>query len=530
MKMMAVLFGGLSLLASPAGAKDEAGVPVQVRIETGVIEGLQDDASGIQAFLGIPYAKPPVGPLRWKAPQRAEGWSGVLETKKFGPRAVQTNVWGDMNYRSNGMSEDCLYLNVWAPVRKAPEGLPVLVYIYGGGFVAGDGSEPRYDGASMAEKGIISLTVNYRLNVFGFLSHPELSAESPYSASGNYGLLDQVAALEWVQRNIRAFGGDPGRVTVAGESAGSISVSSLMASPLSRNLMAGAIGESGAAIHPTMAPVSREDAEKTGLEFARNAGVPGLAGLRALDTDAVFKAYVDSKRFGFPTVVDGYFYPKTLPEIFTGREQAQIPLLAGWNSAEIPGLAFIQGPVYSDDAYVTKVKEAFPDDFETVLKLYPHGSPGELERSATALASDRFIAYATWKWLDLQAKNSPGPVYRYLYAKLRPPAANAGTGTGPAAIGAPHACEIEYAMGNLVLVKDYAWTPDDFRVSETMQNYFANFIRTGNPNGNSLPKWPAVSAADPSPAVMVIDAESNAARAVDDGRYRFLDVHYGNAR
>jgi para-nitrobenzyl esterase len=530
------------LLNGMVSAQTKDGFPIQVKIENGIIEGLYDTRSGLQEYFGVPFAKPPVGDLRWKAPQPLENWKGVLSTKAFGPRPVQAIVFGDMNSRSAGLSEDCLYLNVWTPAQRNTAGLPVLVYFFGGGFVAGDGSEPRYDGASMAKKGMVVVTVNYRLNIFGFFAHPELSKESPYKASGNYGLLDQHASLVWVQKNIAAFGGDPKKVTIAGESAGSIAVSAQMASPLSRNLISGAIGESGGGINPTLAPVPLVEAEKIGLEFAKNAGYPTLAQLRALSTREVYEIYTESKRFGFPSVIDGYFYPKTIPEIFRAKQQAQIPLLLGWNSAEIPGMAFMQGLPYTEENYNKKVKEAYPDNAEEVLKLYPHGSPGEIELSATALASDRFIAYSTWKWFDLHRKNSSQPVYRYLYSKLRPPLVNlekvAGLAGGtvdkqntpptPEPVGAPHACEIEYCMGNLDLVKEYAWKQDDYTVSETMQSYFANFIIHGNPNGEKLPNWPAAQPNDPTPPVMIIDIISKAVDAKDDARYLFLDKAYKN--
>ena len=368
--------------------------PVQAKVENGAIEGLYNTTTGLQYYFGVPFAKPPVGDLRWKAPQPLDNWKSVLSTKEFGPRPVQSNVFGDMNSRTNGLSEDCLYLNVWTPAKRNTTGLPVLVYFYGGGFVAGDGSEPRYDGAAMARKGIVVVLVNYRLNIFGFFAHPELSKEASYKASGNYGLLDQHAGLKWVQKNIAAFGGDPKKVTIAGESAGSILVSAQMASPLSKNLIAGAIGESGAAINPTLAPVPLVEAEMTGLEFAKNAGYPSLAQLRALSTREIYEIYAESQRFGFPTVVDGYFYPKTVPEIFNAKEQAQVPLLLGWNSAEIPGGAFMQGLSNTEENFVKKVKEAYPNDHAEVLKLYPHGSEKEIEWATTNLASDRFIAYS----------------------------------------------------------------------------------------------------------------------------------------
>lgn len=541
MKKLIIGIGCLLAFSFTTNAQDKNMKPVQTKIENGTIEGLLDSKTGLQEYFGIPFAKPPVGDLRWKAPRPADNWTGVLETKKFGPKPVQANVFGDMKSRSDGMSEDCLYLNVWTPAKSGVKGLPVLVYFYGGGFVAGDGSEYRYDGASMAQKGIVAVTVNYRLAIFGFFAHPELSAESPYHASGNYGLLDQNAALKWVQKNIAAFGGDPKKVTIAGESAGSISVSAQMTSPLSKGLFAGAIGESGAAINPTLSPVPLAQGEQEGVDFMKQAGYNSLAELRKLSTDELFGLYEKSKRFGFPTVIDGYFYPKSLPEIFNAGEQSQVPLLVGWNSAEIPGMAFMQGLPYTDENYTSKVKAAYPNNYEEVLKLYPHGSEKEIERSATALASDRFIAYSTWKWFDLQRKNSRQPVYRYLFNRVRPPLVDkdltpglaggtqkkaAGAPDQPQPIGAPHASEIEYCMGNLYLVPDYAWTKDDYSVSKTMENYFANFIIQGNPNGKNLPEWPVAQPNDTNPPVMVIDVTSKAEKAMNDARYRFLDKMY----
>lgn len=516
---------------------------VQTSIVNGTIEGNYDTKTGIQTYFGIPFAKPPVGELRWKAPQPIENWKGVKETKKFSARPMQRIIFGDMNSRSDGLSEDCLYLNLWTPAKRNTKGLPVLLYFYGGGNSAGDASEPRYDGETMAKKGIVVVTCNYRLNVFGFLAHPELSAEASYKASGNYGMLDQVAAMKWVNKNIAAFGGDPNKVTIAGESAGSIGVSMQMSSPLGRNLIAGAIGESGAGINPTMAPVSLADAEKTGTEFVKKAGISTIKQLRSLSTREIYEIFEESKMFGFPIVIDNYFLPKTIPQIFNAKEQAQVPLLLGWNSAEIPGQAFMYGQPYKEENYVARVKKEYPNDFEEVLKLYPYSSEKEIELSATALAADRFISYSTWKWFDLHRNNSSQPVYRYLYSKLRPAlvdnsmaSALAGgtvkkdgnTPPPPKAVGAPHACEIEYCMGNLHLIKEYAWTPEDFKVSETMSNYFANFIKTGNPNGEKLPEWTVAKAGDKTPPVMIIDVESKTVQAQNDARYEFLDKAYKN--
>ncbi len=542
MKKIVYLLGLFLTFQMTTEAQNNA-FPVQTTVENGVIEGNYDTKTGIQTYFGVPFAKPPVGELRWKAPQPLKNWKGIKSTKQFEARPMQTVVFGDMNSRSNGVSEDCLYLNVWTPAKRNTKDLPVLVYFYGGGNVAGDASEPRYDGESMAKKGVVVVTCNYRLNIFGFLAHPELSAEAPYKASGNYGMLDQAAALKWVQKNIAAFGGDPKKVTIAGESAGSIGVSCQMASPLSRNLIAGAIGESGAGINPTMAPVPLAEGEKQGIEFLQKAGIKSIKELRAMSTREIYEIYNESRRFGFPIVIDNYFLPKALPQLFAAKEQAQIPLLVGWNSAEIPGQAFMQGQPYTHENYVARVKKEYPNDYEEVLKLYPHGSEKEIERSATALAADRFISYSTWKWFDLHRNNSSQPVYRYLYSKLRPELVDKSLASGlaggtvradanapkpPKAVGAPHACEIEYAMGNLHLVKDYAWTADDFKVSDTMLNYFTNFVKTGNPNGGKLPEWKAAKAGESTPPVMILDVESRTENAKDDARYLFLDKAYKN--
>ena len=516
---------------------------VQTKIANGTIEGFKDSKTGLQVYYGIPFAKPPVGELRWKSPQAPDNWQGVLKTVKFGPKPIQTEVFGKMNSRLDTMSEDCLYLNVWAPAEKSKKLLPVLVYFFGGGFVAGDGAEPRYDGAAMAQKGLVAITVNYRLNIFGFFAYPELTAEAPYKASGNYGYLDQNAALKWVQRNVSAFGGDPERVTIAGESAGSISVSSQMASPISKHLIAGAIGESGAAINPTLAPVPLAEAEKTGLEFAQKAGYTSLKALRALSATELMDSYIKSKRFGFPTVIDGYFLSKSLPEIFNAHEQAQVPLLVGWNSAEMNGMSFMYGKPYTGENFISRVKETYPNEYEEVLNLYAHTTVKEVELSATELASQRFITYSTWKWFDMQRKNSSQPVYRYLFCRPRPPFKDRALSSGLAGgiikqdqtptprvrpLGAAHAEEIEYCMGNLYLAPEYDWEKEDYMVSETMLNYFANFIITGNPNGKNLPDWPKTKPTDPYPPVMLINVVSKAVKAQNDARFLFLDKNYKN--
>jgi para-nitrobenzyl esterase len=479
-------FLGTSVFAQ----QEETRNSVRLKTANGMLEGFIDSAS-IRIFRGIPFAQPPVGELRWKDPQPLRNWDGILEAKHFRSNPMQKQVFGDMKFRADSMSEDCLYLNVWTPSRSGKERLSVLVYFYGGGFVAGDGSERRYDGESMARKGIVAVTVNYRLGVFGFLAHPELSKESSHQGSGNYGLLDQNAALRWVQSNIGFFGGDPDKVTIAGESAGSISVCAQMASPLSKNLFRGAIGESGGMINPTLAPISQEEAEQNGLKFAHRIGAGSIAQLRAIPASVLLDSSMKMGAFRTIATVDGYFLPKSPADIFGAGEQAHVPLLAGWNSAEIPYMALMRGDPPTPENYLKKLKQIYGDTSGEVLQLYPGSTQEEVIRSATALASDRFIVYSTWKWAELQINTGGKPVYCYIFSRPRPDA-NATVNNPLAPLrGASHSAEIEYAMGNLASNGSFAWTSDDYLVSSIMEQYFANFIKTGDPNGGGLPYWPA---------------------------------------
>ena len=483
--VIGLLFMAIPFFSNAQQSVNQNSFPVQITTANGVIEGEFDIKTNIQSFKGIPFAQPPTGNLRWKAPQPVLNWTGIKQTKKFGPRAVQSNIFGDMGFRSDGISEDCLYLNVWSPAKSSDQKLPVLVYFYGGGFAAGDGSENRYDGENMAKKGIVTLTVNYRLGIFGFFSHPELTKESPNHASGNYGFLDQNAALKWVHANIAQFGGDPTRVTIAGESAGSIAVSAQMASPLSKNLIAGAIGESGGSFYPTLAPVALAEAEKTGFEFGQKIGAKSLKDLRAMSTLELYQKSSGTSLGVFKSTIDGYFLPKPLSEIFEAKQQAMIPLLLGWNSEEMTYRALTMGKDLSNESYTAKIKELYGDKAEEVLKLYPAGTAEVTEQSATDLAGDRFIAYSTWKWFDLHRKNNSQNVYRYYFSKPRPEmrdkdleAGLAGgvikkdrnTPKAPIPKGAVHSAEIEYAMGNLATNIDYAWTEEDYKVSGSMNN------------------------------------------------------------
>ncbi|MFL6548697.1 MAG: carboxylesterase/lipase family protein [Povalibacter sp.] len=455
----------------------------QIKTATGTIEGIANERSHTNTFLGVPFAQPPVGELRWKPPQPVKPWQGVRKTDAFAARCMQRPIYSDMNFRSRQVSEDCLYLNVWTNAKSASEHQPVLVYFHGGGFRAGDGSEYRYDGASMARRGITTVTVNYRLDVFGLLAHPALTAESLHKASGNYGYLDQVAALEWVKQNIAAFGGDPQHITIAGESAGSSSVSALMASPLSRGLISAAIGESGSVLGRSET-TSLAEGEKNGVAFASSVNAQSLEQLRALPAEILLEAAGRDNAPRLELLVDGYFFPKSPPQIYTAGEQAHVPLLAGTNSQEAGAEVILEDQPPTVANYRAAVQRLYPADAERVLERYSAKKDEDVVAVATELASDRFLGYSTWKWVEthrLTGANSP--VFYYFFSRPRPAESQ------PQERGAVHSAEIEYAMGNLDTNKVFAWNADDHKVSEIMQSYFANFIKQGDPNGSGLPKW-----------------------------------------
>lgn len=495
----------------------------RVKVESGALEGTTNSGSSVRIFKGIPYAAPPVGNLRWKEPRPAAAWSGVRKADAFGARCSQPSLFSDMIFRDAGMSEDCLFLNVWTPMNARR--MPVLVYFYGGGFAAGSADEPRYDGENFARKGVVVVTVNYRLAVFGFLAHPELTAESAHKASGNYGMLDQVAALQWVERNIAAFGGDPKKVTIGGESAGSFAVSALMASPLSRRLFRGAIGESGAMFSSgagTLAAQPLAKAEQSGLEFASAAGAKSLAELRVKTADDLLRASSSPVRFS--PIVDGYFLPAEPASIYAQGQQSNVPLLAGWNADEVRMGVLTANPKPTPQTFAARLRAAFGDQADRALKLYPASNDEEALRSAGDLASDQFIDYCTWKWIELQAQTGKAPVYRYQFDRAVP--LPAGTPDRGIKGLAGHSWELEYVFGALDS-KKAAWEPADRRTSEIMAGYFANFIKTGDPNGTGLAPWPAFG---PSHEVMHLDAASHAAPEEHRDRYVFMDEYYRGHR
>jgi para-nitrobenzyl esterase len=527
-----------AMISSIAFAQSNDDTPPRVTTANGTLEGTNE--SGIHVFRGVPFAAPPVGNLRWREPQPVKSWTGVRKADKFGPRAMQLPVFGDMNFRSNGMSEDCLYLNIWTPSKTGKDRLPVLVYFYGGGFIAGDGSEPRYDGESMSRKGIVAITVNYRLGVFGFLAHPELTKESPHHASGNYGLLDQAAAIQWVRKNIAAFGGDPDKITIAGESAGSFSVSAQMATPLAKDLIAGAIGESGSLLGLNPA-VPLAQAEKAGIDFAGSVKATSLAELRTMSAEDLLKATSNAGYGRFPVCVDGYFFTKSPVEVFQSGEQSQVPLLVGWNSEEMNYRMILGRNEPTVENYKNALQKMYGEKAENAFKAYNAATNEEVIKAATTLAGDMFIGYSTWRWSDLQAKTSNKPVYRYLYSRPRPQMreeighAVAGLAGGvikdsaaakapkaAPAQGAVHSAEIEYALGNLPTNRVYDWQPEDYKVSEILQLFFANFIKTGDPNGLGVPVWPAVSK-NKTVEVMHIDVNTRVEEDKNPAQHEFMN-------
>jgi para-nitrobenzyl esterase len=511
---LAALCAFCVMAAVPAWAGDN----LQVKTDKGKVHGKLSSDGQVRTFLGVPYAAPPVGPLRWKPPQTEVKWKGAREATSFGNRCMQPNIYDDMVFRDPGPSEDCLTLNVWTPAKKKNAKLPVMVWIYGGGYVAGATSEPRQDGEHLAHKGVVVVSMNYRLGIFGFFVHSGLAAESAQHASGNYGLLDQTAALEWVKRNIANFGGDPGNVTLFGESAGSFSVSVQMASPLAQGLFQHAIGESGGAFAGRgLAFRPLADKEKSNADFAKTAfGTSDLAALRAMSTEdlmAKLAALPRGTRSPIGPDVDGYFLPESPEQIYAEGKQAHIPLIAGWNRDEPSGEAAKSASVAR---FTETAQKSFPDRAEEFLKLYPASTEEEAARSTVDFDGDSFIAYGTWAWLEAQAKTGGQPVYRYHFERPAPADKYHAAGSG-----AFHSDEIEYVFGTLDSRNVAKWQPEDYKLSDLVETYWTNFAKTGDPNGGDAQKWPQYNAAD-SWQILHLDVETHAGPDPYRERYLFL--------
>jgi para-nitrobenzyl esterase len=454
-----------------------AAVHDPVKLDTGLISGVSGKDSEVRVFKGIPFAAPPVGSLRWHAPQAPAHWEGVRSGAEFGPVCMQA-AGGRGGAQPPRRSEDCLYLNVWTAAKTAGEKRPVLVWLHPGGFTSGSGSSPAYDGENLAKKGLVVVTVNYRLGIFGFFAHPELTQESDRHASGDWGLMDQIAALQWVQKNIAAFGGDPKRVTIDGDSAGAMSVGDLYVSPLAKGLFERAIAESGGAIGLSVNPMRKlADAEQAGVRAAESLGAKSLAELRAKSAEDLMKV-----RGGGNVILDGWVLPEDPGAIFAEGKQNDVPLLVGSNQDE--GTFFLQkGP---SDRFLENSRRRFGDLADTFLKLYPAGSDDEAFASQLAAFRDE-LGFVMRNMAQLQSKTGKSKAYLY-YFTHEPPTAQASPRGGRGS-GATHGAEAQYVFENLAPGRP--WTELDHQLADTISSYWVNFAGTGDPNGKGLPRWSA---------------------------------------
>jgi para-nitrobenzyl esterase len=486
-----------------------------IRIETGLINGYYSDRTGVSVYKGIPFAAPPVGDLRWKAPQPALSWKGVRQCLAFGPSPMQPKpvpflfLGPEFVVPQQPLSEDCLYLNVWTGAKSPDEKRPVLIWIYGGGFVTGGAAAPGYSGEALAKEGIVFVSFNYRLGIFGFLSHPLLTAESPHHSSGNYALMDQIAALSWVKKNISAFGGDPNRVTVAGQSAGSASVNCLLASPLARGLFQGAIGESGSLVleNPLLRMRSLQEAEKDGDRVSKKLNAPDLQSMRAIPADVL-----EQKGGGFfSPITDGYVMPVSVAEAFKKGLQTHVPLITGWNSDE--GFLFMMN---SRENFAKQARD-FGADSIFFNKFFPSETDSESIASQITLSVDKTMGVSEYTWALKQNENNSAKTFLYLFTR-KPPAEG-----DKKRFGAYHTAEIGYALRNLDSIQR-AWLPVDRSLEKLMSDYWIQFIKTGDPNGAGLPVWKPFLGRDPQ--TMILNESPEARELPGKDALDFLYARY----
>ena len=434
-----------------------------------------------KAFLGVPYAAPPVGELRWRAPKLPAAWKGVRDATKFAARCEQWHIWNDYIFLDSGPTEDCLYLNVYVPASaKVTSKLPVMVWIHGGGFVAGTGSEPRYTNSALVSKGVVLVTINYRLNVFGFLASEDLEKETNGHA-GNYGLMDMTAALRWVHANIAGFGGDPENVTIFGESAGSFAVNALTVVPEARGLFQKVIGESGAFFGSAIAMMSTAERAKRDQEWVELLGVKNLNELRKLPAEKLIEAAQNNSTMRFVPVVDGVFLPEPVPDAYAAGQQAHVPAIIGWNRDERSGtlskeMTAAKWKGYADEHYGLHAAQ--------FLAAFPGDSDAQAVRSADDFTTASFIAMGGWKWAEADTKTGHAPVYRYRFDRPAPAEPN-----HPQGKYAFHSDELEYVFGTLNVRQGATWQPEDRTLSGEIIGYWTNFARTSDPNGPGLPQW-----------------------------------------
>jgi len=480
--------------------------PAPVRVEQGQLQGTSED--GLTVYRGIPFAAPPLGDLRWRAPQPAAKWAGVRPADKFAPGPIQGGT------PPSGKSEDCLYLNVWTPAKTPSDKVPVLVWIYGGGFGAGSTSEATYGGEKLANKGVVLVSIAYRVGTLGFLAHPELSAESPHKVSGNYGLLDMIAGLQWVKKNIAAFGGDPDKVTIFGESAGGIAVSMLCASPEAKGLFHGAISQSGGSFgppRPTTFPGENmkrlATAESEGKALAEKAGVSSIAELRK-----IAPSKLPAGR-GWP-IIDGWVIPDDQHKLYAAGKYNDTPILVGYNSDE--GATF--SPPKAPEDYFASVKTRYGKFAEDLTKAYPFGT-NNVPKTARDLTRDAAFGWHTWSWARLQAQTGKSKVF-YYYFDQHP---DYPEGSPKAGYGAPHGADVAYVFQHLN-PNNSQTTKTDLEISDAMSTYWVNFAKRADPNGDGVPGWPAFS--ESNPRVMYFDQRPYPGPVPSVGSLKILDAYF----
>ena len=519
MKIQILRFAAFACTAAFAFVSTaRAQAPKPVRTQAGLVQGTTQD--GITVYKGIPFGAPPVGDLRWRPPQPPAPWKGVKETDKFAPACMQNPiVMPALGIESVPVSEDCLYLNVWTPAKSPRDKLAVMVWIYGGGFTGGGTSLSQYDTMSFAKKGVVYVSIAYRLGVFGFLADPELTTEQG-GHSGNYGLLDQIAGLEWVKRNIAAFGGDPHRVTIFGESAGGISVSMLAASPLAKGLFEGAISESGGNFAPARSDgeggenmVSLATAERSGAALLAKLDVKSIADARKLPAEVLLKTRGAGLGTTWPNF-DGYVLPGDQYDLYKAGRYNDTPVLIGWNADE--GALFVRTTTQS--SYLASIHSGYGEYADKILSVYPGNSDSEALRSARDMARDTLFGWSTWTWARLQSQTGKGEVFVY-YFSHRPPYPDTPEFKD---WGAAHGSELSYVFEKFA--STMSPSDADKAMADQVSSYWVNFAKTGDPNGTGLPAWPAFTDADQQ--VMNLNDPSHAIPTPNLDKLKVLDGYY----
>jgi para-nitrobenzyl esterase len=460
-----------------------------VSLKKGKISGTRSTDQQIISFKAIPFAAPPVGPLRWKAPQPVSPWQGIKDCTRFSaspmqPKPAPFSMWSsEFLIPKEPISEDCLYLNVWTSSATKNKKKPVLVWIYGGGFSSGGSACPIYDGETLARKGIVVVSINYRVGIFGFFAHPELINEG--EKSGNFGLLDQIAALKWVKENIEAFGGDPAEVSIAGKSAGAMSVNSLVASPLAAGLFNKAIAQSGAnftGTNPTKA-----DAEQHAQQTIKSLGAGSLQDLRKMDAETVLKKGIGMRR----PYVDDHVLPDQIAAIFRAGRQNKVALLHGWNEDE--GLVF--GGLKNATDFVNDLRKTYGRNADFLIGTYRAANDTEAAQAQMDMARDQVFGLHGYLWIKEQNRQQL-PVYAYRFTRIVPAEGEYKK------FKAFHTGEVPYAFNNLGFVKR-PWMASDHQLANNMSDFWVNFVKSGNPNGKGLPEWPAFDSNNKK--IMVLD-------------------------